>query len=68
MLADYGLSVPVDRRESAFDPGHSTTPNGTGFGLSIVREIVNAHGWTITVTEGSAGGARFTITGVEFED
>ncbi len=67
-VEDDGPGVPVDRRESVFDPGHSTTPSGTGFGLSIVREIVNAHGWTITVTEGSAGGARFEITGVDFED
>jgi len=66
-VEDDGPGVPADRRESVFDPGHSTTPSRTGFGLSIVREIVNAHGWTITVTEGSAGGARFEITGVEFE-
>ena len=66
-IEDDGPGVPADRRESVFEPGHSTTPSGTGFGLSIVREIANAHGWTITVTEGSAGGARFEITGVKFE-
>ena len=33
-----------------------------------MREIVEAHGWGISVTEGAAGGARFEITGVEFVD
>ncbi|MFB6219086.1 MAG: PAS domain-containing protein [Halobacteriaceae archaeon] len=38
----------------------------TGFGMSIVKRVAEAHGWEIDVTEGSAGGARFEITGVEF--
>jgi signal transduction histidine kinase len=39
--------------------------DGTGFGLAIVKEIADAHGWAITVTKGEEGGARFEITGVE---
>jgi signal transduction histidine kinase len=34
-------------------------------GLSIVREVVEAHGWNVYVADGTAGGARFEITGVE---
>ncbi|WP_253738525.1 ATP-binding protein [Halohasta salina] len=48
-----------------FDTGYSTDRNGTGFGLAIVARIVEAHGWEISVVEGSAGGARFEITGVD---
>jgi signal transduction histidine kinase len=48
-----------------FEQGYSTADDGTGFGLSIVREIVEAHGWEITVTEGANGGARFEIAGVD---
>lgn len=40
--------------------------NGTGFGLSIVKEVVEAHNWEISITESAADGARFEITGVEF--
>ncbi len=47
-----------------FDAGYSTTEGGTGFGLRIVEQISEAHGWDIDVTEGTAGGARFEITGV----
>lgn len=42
------------------------TPEGTGFGLQIVKEIVDAHGWSIRITEESESGARFEITSIEF--
>jgi signal transduction histidine kinase len=49
-----------------FDLGYSSDPDGTGFGLAIVTEIVESHGWSVTVTDSDAGGARFEISGVEF--
>jgi hypothetical protein len=39
--------------------------DGSGLGLAIVDTISEAHGWTLTVTETSDGGARFEFTGVE---
>jgi hypothetical protein len=45
-----------------FEPGFTTRSGGTGFGLAIVAEIVDAHGWNARVTESEAGGARFEIT------
>jgi signal transduction histidine kinase len=65
-IEDDGPGIPPDKRDKVFDAGYSTTENGTGFGLSIVKEITDAHGWNIRVTEGSDGGARFEIIGVEF--
>ncbi len=67
-VEDDGPGIPDDKREDVFEAGYSTTDEGTGFGLSIVGEIVEAHGWTITATEGTDGGARFEITGVSFAD
>ena len=64
-VEDDGPGIPPENRESVFDAGYSTTAGGTGFGLSIVKQVAEAHGWEITVTEGSEGGARFEITGVE---
>jgi PAS domain S-box-containing protein len=64
-VADDGPGIPADRREEVFETGYSTADDGTGFGLAIVEEIVEAHGWEITVTESEAGGARFEITGVD---
>ncbi len=64
-VADDGPGVPADEREAVFDAGYSTSPDGSGFGLSIVRQAAAAHGWEIRVTEGAEGGARFEITGIE---
>jgi PAS domain S-box-containing protein len=65
-IEDDGPGIPADEREDVFDAGYSTTEDGTGFGLSIVEEIADAHGWEIRAAEGSNGGARFEITDVEF--
>ena len=60
-VEDDGLGVPADKRETLFEPGVSRTVDGTGLGLHIVDGIVDAHGWEISITEGSQGGARFEI-------
>ncbi|WP_058996266.1 PAS domain S-box protein [Haloarcula sp. CBA1127] len=65
-VADDGVGIPADEREDVFEGGYSLA-SGPGFGLRIVDEIVDTHGWSITVAESDAGGARFEITGVEFE-
>ncbi|MFW5938625.1 MAG: PAS domain S-box protein, partial [Halanaeroarchaeum sp.] len=65
-VADDGPGIPPDEREEIFTFGYSTDQDGTGFGLTIVKEIVEAHEWEIAVTESETGGARFEITGVEF--
>lgn len=64
-VEDDGRGIPEDRRAQVFEPGYSTTEDGTGFGLNIVEQIAIAHGWQIEATESDAGGARFEITGVE---
>ena len=65
-VEDDGPGIPEENRTDIFDSGYSTTGEGTGFGLSIVKRVAEAHGWDITVTESEVGGARFEITGVEF--
>lgn len=65
-VADDGPGIPGDVREDVFEPGRSMSPDGTGFGLAIVEEIVEAHGWNVDVTDSETGGARFEITDVEF--
>jgi Signal transduction histidine kinase len=67
-VADTGPGIPESDREEIFEAGYSTNEDGTGFGLRIVEQIADAHGWEITVTESEHGGARFEVTGVEFAD
>ena len=66
-VADDGPGIPASERDDVFDAGYSTNENGTGFGLDIVREIADAHGWSITVTESETGGARFEMTGLDLD-
>lgn len=63
VVADDGPGIPPEDRETVFEQGYSTAESGTGFGLSIVRAIAQAHGWEIGVTESEWGGARFEIGG-----
>ena len=65
IVEDDGVGIPADRRESVLEAGETTTERGTGFGLSIVAEIAEAHGWALSVEESAAGGARFVFTGVD---
>lgn len=63
-----GPGIPAEEREEKFDAGYSKGEEGSGFGLRIVKQVVEGHDWVIHVTEGPEGGARFEITGVEFAD
>ncbi|EMA16976.1 ATP-binding response regulator [Haloarcula amylolytica] len=66
-VADDGPGVPEDERDTVFEAGYSTAPEGTGFGLAIVADIAAVHGWDVSVTDSESGGARFEITGVDRE-
>jgi signal transduction histidine kinase len=64
-VEDDGCGIADEERDAIFEHGYTTNRNGNGYGLSIVRSIVEAHGWEIRVTDGTDGGARFEITGIE---
>jgi len=63
-IEDDGRGIPEQITEDIFEHGYTTNSEGTGIGLSIVQDIVTAHGWEIDITTGPDGGARFEITGV----
>ncbi|WP_455448070.1 PAS domain S-box protein [Natrinema thermotolerans] len=58
-VEDTGSGIPQERRDDVFKHGVTSSEGGTGFGLSIVADIAKAHGWTVSVTNGTDGGARF---------
>ena len=60
-VADDGEGIPPRERERILEHGYTTAQQGTGFGLTIVREIVQAHDWELSITDSEAGGARFEI-------
>jgi PAS domain S-box-containing protein len=67
-VADDGPGIPEDQQSDIFKDGYTTRDTGTGYGLSIVESIVDAHGWDITADTSVDGGARLDITGVEMKD
>lgn len=66
-VSDDGPGIPPEQRERVFerftrlDDARSAETGGTGLGLAITREIVEAHGGTVTVEQSEAGGARFVV-------
>ena len=64
-VADDGEGIPESEREEVFDDGYTTAESGTGLGMTIIRQVVSAHGWTIEAVESAEGGARFEIRGME---
>ncbi len=58
-VKDNGRGIPEEHINSIFDMGYST--DGSGFGLSIVKKIVKAHGGSIIVETEEGKGTTFTL-------
>lgn len=61
VVADDGEGFDSPPDGSVFDYGHTTDEDGTGFGLSIVRDIAQAHGWRVDAATSAEGGASIEI-------
>lgn len=61
---DTGPGIPVADRNDVFETGYTTDPDGSGYGLGIVQNIVLNHSWDMQLGESPSGGLRVTITGV----
>lgn len=66
-VADMGSGIPAEERARVFEAFYTGRPpagvqvKGTGIGLSVVLEFVNAHGGTIEIVDGEYPGAHFRI-------
>jgi PAS domain S-box-containing protein len=60
-VADDGSGIDPSVRETLFEAGVTTDPDGTGFGTTIVQRIAAAHDWSVRAVESASGGARFEI-------
>ncbi|MFV1998223.1 MAG: ATP-binding protein [Acidiferrobacterales bacterium] len=61
-VVDWGSGVREDIVDSIFDPFFTTTPQGTGLGLYICRELCESNGGRLEYTPNSGGGSVFRIT------
>ena len=66
-VADRGPGIPQPLRQRIFEPffrvddARSRQQGGAGLGLALVRAIAQAHGGTVHVEDGPAGGSRFVM-------
>ena len=66
-VADTGAGIPADELDLVFerlhrvDPSRSRTTGGAGLGLTIAKQLVEAHGGSIYVDSAVGGGSRFTF-------
>jgi two-component system sensor kinase FixL len=61
-IADTGPGIAPELAERLFQPFVTTKATGMGLGLSICREIVEAHQGRLTTAPGPSGGAVFCVT------
>jgi signal transduction histidine kinase len=61
-VCDTGPGVPQERRGRLFDAFYTTKPGGMGMGLTICRDIVEAHGGKLWMVPNEPEGAAFHLT------
>lgn len=60
-VADRGTGLTEETLRDALLPFYSTKPAGTGLGLTLCREIVEAHGGRLSLANRAGGGALVTV-------
>ena len=60
-VADDGEGMDPDRRAELFSPRSSGHPEGTGLGMGVIRQIVDAHGGRVVVDSLARRGTRILI-------
>jgi len=60
-VADNGPGIANDQRDRIFVPFFTTKRQGSGVGLTLVRQIATAHGATVDVAQTPGGGATVSL-------
>jgi signal transduction histidine kinase len=60
-IRDHGPGIPLEMGNRIFDPYCSGKTGGTGLGLALVKQTIEMHGGTISVSETPGGGATFQV-------
>ncbi|NJC26067.1 sensor histidine kinase [Neolewinella antarctica] len=61
-ITDDGAGIAAEHAEQLFTPFFSTKPTGQGIGLTLAREILEAHGARYSLVTGPDERTRFRVT------
>ena len=64
-IDDNGIGIPENERTlvlERFQKGHSSSINGSGLGLALVKQQVEIHNGSLEITSNPSSGARFVIS------
>lgn len=60
-VADNGPGIAPDQREKIFVPFYTTKRQGSGVGLTLVRQIATVHGASVGISQTPGGGATISL-------
>lgn len=60
-IQDRGPGIPDDALDRIWEPGYTTKRRGTGIGLPLVRQTIEAHGGEVEAGNAPHGGAEFVV-------
>lgn len=66
-VKDNGKGIDKKMADKIFEPFYTSTIQGTGLGLAVVKSVVNAHQGKVSLLDDGSQGAHFCITLPLFE-
>jgi signal transduction histidine kinase len=64
-VADTGPGIPAEERSLVWERFYrgraGRLADGSGIGLAVVKELVDAHGGCVHIDDVAGGGTRFTV-------
>jgi two-component system nitrogen regulation sensor histidine kinase NtrY len=54
-IIDNGTGIPAERREQIFVPFYTSKQDGTGVGLFLVKQMMQAHGGSVSALQNTSG-------------
>lgn len=61
-VIDNGPGIPDEHTSKIFVPFYTTKRDGSGVGLALTRQVMIAHGGSVSLLETEGGGATFALT------
>jgi signal transduction histidine kinase len=62
IVEDTGIGIPNEIQDKVFTPLFTTKAKGQGFGLAVVKRLVEAEGGTVSFESEEGKGTKFRLT------